>query len=213
MTNNFEFLSDFLRSCYFWRIHVFFGDNFGYLTTKLKNTNNFFDDKFEWQNDNLFALHPTTRMPEMIQIMASNCRKTYLKQYRHVVFKGWLGYSENIMENIISGKKRKRLRIVVASARGCWRLLCRDPWGIRLMPPMRTGAGQARFEYHFVTRVSLGCHFVTKNYVRERWVLKFCEKCTWAYHFVFAEWVPSPRAHTEPGFNRINAFFMPWWSL
>jgi hypothetical protein len=44
-------------------------------------------------------------MPEMIQIMASNCRKTYLKQYRHVVFKGWLGYSENITEIITSGKR------------------------------------------------------------------------------------------------------------
>lgn len=42
MTNNFEFLSDFLRSCYFWRIHVFFGDNFGNLTTKLKKYKRFF---------------------------------------------------------------------------------------------------------------------------------------------------------------------------
>ena len=42
MINNFEFLSDFLRSCYFWRIIFFFSDNFCNLTTKLKDTNDFF---------------------------------------------------------------------------------------------------------------------------------------------------------------------------
>ena len=70
----------------FLEICGFLCGNFSIFTTTSKNTNAFLMTK---SNEKMtsFALNPTMRMFEM----TSNCRKTYLRKYWQIVFKGWFG--------------------------------------------------------------------------------------------------------------------------